>query len=508
MTDGKRLCLNMIVKNEMANLGPCLAALADHIGCWVIGDTGSSDGTQDFIIAFFAERNLPGELHSFPFHNFEQARNAALDHAYASPLQYDYLLFADADMELVVEDPGFRAQLTGAGYRLLQRTAGGLSYWNARLARRDAGARYHGVTHEYLDVPGSVEALRGVWYKDHASGSNRVDKFERDIRLLTGALETEPDNHRYWFYLAQSYKDAGRPAEAAKTYAKRAEMGGWEEEAWYAQMARARCLRELGDEGEFLREALAAFNRRPQRAEPLYDLAKYYRDHGMNDASVLFSEAGLAIPRPEEDVLFLEDFVYTAGLREEYSIAANYARDPARKDRGHAACNWLALSREVPGAQRDLARSNLFFYIEPAAALMPSFAACQVDFTPPDGYRAINPSVARRGGDVLLVQRTVNYELTDGFYHTPKDAPIDTRNFLLRLNDELQIESSAEILPPVDFPEPSYQLVRGIEDLRLFVWRDSLWCCGTVRELTPEGWCEQVLARIDDRIAGQCRLTD
>ena len=141
---------------------------------------------------------------------------------------------------------------------------------------------------------------------------------------------------------------------------------------------------------------------------------------------------------------------------------------------------------------------------------MPSFAACQVDFTPLDGYRAINPSVARRGGDVLLVQRTVNYELTDGFYHTPKDAPIDTRNFLLRLNDELQIESSAEILPPVDFPEPSYQLVRGIEDLRLFVWRDSLWCCGTVRELTPQGWCEQVLARIDDGmpVPEQYRLTD
>jgi hypothetical protein len=228
----------------------------------------------------------------------------------------------------------------------------------------------------------------------------------------------------------------------------------------------------------------------------------------MNDTSVLFSEAGLAIPRPAEDVLFLEDFVYTAGLKEEYSIAANYARDPARKDRGHAACNWLALSREVPDAQRDLARSNLFFYIEPAAALMPSFAARQVDFTPPEGYRAMNPSVARRGDEVVLVQRTVNYELTDGAYHTPKDAPIHTRNFLLRLNDELQIQSAAEILPPVDFSAPSHQLVTGIEDLRLFAWRDSLWCCGTVRELTPEGWCEQILARIDNRLPGQCGLTD
>jgi hypothetical protein len=39
---------------------------------------------------------VPGELHSFPFHNFEQPRNAALDRAYASPLAYDYLLFDDA----------------------------------------------------------------------------------------------------------------------------------------------------------------------------------------------------------------------------------------------------------------------------------------------------------------------------------------------------------------------------------------------------------------------------
>src|SRR5882724_2966701 len=105
---GKKLCLNMIVKNEMANIERCLGAVADHITCWIIGDTGSTDGTQNFIKTFFASRNLPGELHSFPFKNFEQARNAALDCAYASPLGCDYLLFADADMELVVEDASFR----------------------------------------------------------------------------------------------------------------------------------------------------------------------------------------------------------------------------------------------------------------------------------------------------------------------------------------------------------------------------------------------------------------
>ena len=40
------------------------------------------------------------------------------------------------------------------------------------------------------------------------------------------------------------------------------------------------------------------------------------------------------------------------------------------------------------------------------------------------------------------------------------------------------------------------------------MWRDGLWCIACVRELTPEGWCEQVLARIDDRGPAPCRLTD
>ena len=107
MINRKALCLNMIVKNEMANLKRCLGSIKDHIGCWVIGDTDSSDGTQEFIESFFAVRNLPGELHSFPFTNFEKARNAALGFAYSSQLGYDYLLFADADMELVVENQDF-----------------------------------------------------------------------------------------------------------------------------------------------------------------------------------------------------------------------------------------------------------------------------------------------------------------------------------------------------------------------------------------------------------------
>lgn len=507
MTSGSTLCLNMIVRNETANLERCLTAVAGHIACWVIGDTGSTDGTRDFIRAFFARHEIPGELHSFPFENFEQARNEALTRAYASPLTYDYLLFADADMELVVEDPAFRTRLHAPGYRLIQRAGSDLIYWNTRLVKRGLGARYRGVTHEYLDVPGGVEELQGVWYKDHASGANRIDKFERDIRLLTQALEHEPENVRTWFYLAQSYRDAGRTAEAADAYAKRAEMGGWDEEAWYARLQHARCLRSLGDDGGFLRQALAAFHQRPRRAEPLYDLARYYREHGMHEVSVLFSEPGLALPLPEQDVLFLENYVYTVGIREEFAIAAFYARYPARKDRGHSVCNAIALDRDVPEASRALARSNLLFYIEPAGAILPSFTTRRVAFDPPDGYRPMNPSIACLGELIVMIQRSVNFTLTeDGRYETPDNGPVHTRNFLLSLDRDLNTLSATEILPPPDLPEPAFGLVLGFEDARLFSRDGGLWCSATVRELTTEGWCEQVLARIDRRPGEPTRL--
>ncbi len=373
MARGKSLCLNMIVKNEMANLPRCFGSVADHIASWVIGDTGSTDGTQDFIRDFFQKRGIPGELYSSSFENFEQARNQALEHAYASPLEFDYLLFADADMELIVDDPDFRSELVAPGYMLLQRA--GIAYWNTRLVRRDVRATYHGVTHEYIDVPGGTERLQDVWYRDHASGSNRVAKFERDIGFLLEGLKSEPENHRYWFYLAQSYRDAGRLREAVDAYAKRAEMGGWDEEAWYARLQEARCLRDLGDEGEFLRAALRAYGQRPRRAEPLHDLARYYRERSMNAENLLFSEPGCKLVAPEGDALFIESWVYDYGLLDEFAVGAYWV---GRYQECRDVCDRLLTEGKIPEDMRARVEENANFAREKLEALAngPSQLAC------------------------------------------------------------------------------------------------------------------------------------
>jgi tetratricopeptide (TPR) repeat protein len=178
------------------------------------------------------------------FRDFGQARNFALAVADGAGFCYDYLLLADADMELVVEDPACFDGLTADAYTVVQRNRG-MTYRNTRLIRRGCGARYIGVTHEYINVPRSIAPLNGAWFIDHADGANREGKFARDARLLRADLERDPNNARSWFYLAQSEKDLGNLAEAARLYEKRALMGGWDEEVFYSWLQASRCARNL-----------------------------------------------------------------------------------------------------------------------------------------------------------------------------------------------------------------------------------------------------------------------
>ena len=274
--------------------------------------------------------------------------------------------------------------------------------------------------------------------------------------------------------LAESLLNAGRPAEAAEAYAKRIAMGGWEEEVWYSCMQRARCFWRLEDEASFVREAVSAFDRRPHRAEPLYDLARFYRQRGMNEASVLFAEAGLNVKWPAQDVLFIEDFVYRFGLAEEYSIAANYARDSQRKAQGFAACDWLALHREAPESSRGLARRNLQFYAEPAAASMPSFAWRRLQAPPHQEQRGARVSVARHGARIVALWTGAE------------------RHFLLELDEALAVMSCREISGT---PDPSTPTGRGFAngaDIRVFACGGELW------RLAPQSSAAATFARIEE----------
>ena len=503
-----QICLNMIVKNEALIIERALASLLPSISSYVILDTGSTDDTVARIRRFFDASGVPGELHRGSFINFSQARNDALAYCQASTLAFDYILFCDADMQLNVLSAAELDHLTASAY--LARQVNVISYLNVRLLRRDVAAHYVGVTHEYIDLAGhTAERLMAIEFDDYADGANRPQKAARDIALLSEFLHTHPGDARSLFYLAQSYRDAGQLADAIATYGQRLAAGGWEEETWYAQYQLALCQRDIGNRSGFVTGCLAAYQRRPSRAEPLHALAQHYREQNEGVTALLFAEPAAAIPYPTNDTLFIDEFVYRTGCAEELAISGYYGVQPAQRRKGAEACNALALGRDTPDAHRNVARNNLLYYAQSAAEMFGEvrFVALASSLQPP--YVAMNPSVtADARGELRVVLRGVNYKIEAGGSYAIDDPEhvVRTQNYWGALDDAMQIGTIAAMPDNAARNTQAMAVIRGYEDCRLFRWRDHWWASATVRDQDAQMRAEMVLLGLgDDGAVQSCR---
>ncbi|MFI9271581.1 glycosyltransferase [Kitasatospora sp. NPDC052896] len=340
----------MIVKDEAKVIERCLASVRGLVDTWVISDTGSSDGTQGLVRRALA--GVPGELHDEPWVNFGHNRTLNIRHARGKA---DYLLLIDADMVVRQEGP----LPAPAADSYMVRHAGDLEYRVKRLVSGAVDWRYEGATHEYLtsDQPDEVANLDALVIEDFADGGSRGDKFERDARLLREDLERDPDNARTVFYLAQTMRDLGDTAEAIELYRRRARMGGWEEEVYYALLQVGVLTAEAGDWPAAMDALLHAWESRPQRLEACYELASRLRLMGRYQAAHAFARAGLDRDVPD-DWLFTQPWVYRWGLLFEYSVTAYWVGDP----RGSLeACGRLLNTADLPQPYREQTLANLKF---------------------------------------------------------------------------------------------------------------------------------------------------
>jgi glycosyltransferase involved in cell wall biosynthesis len=314
----------MIVRDEAAVIERCLGSVRPLIDHWVVCDTGSADDTPERIAA--ALEGVPGELVRRPWVDFGHNRTEAVELARGTA---DYLLLLDADMVVEVGSGFDPEDLEADGYLL--RYSGPLDYRQVLLVRGDLPWRYVGVTHEYLhaDVPYSVERLDTLTLRHVADGANRERKLERDRDLLFGYLERHPDEPRARFYLAQSYFDLGAWDEAITWYERRLEVPGWEEETWYARYRIALAKLQRGDPWpEVLDAFLRVYQARPGRLEPLYVLARHYREAGEHRLAHLLSRPIVDAVYPS-DVLFVEQEVYRYLLAFEHAICCYWVGDHA-----------------------------------------------------------------------------------------------------------------------------------------------------------------------------------
>lgn len=352
------VCLSMIVRNEAHVIERCLASVRPHIDAWAICDTGSNDGTQARIQELLAD--LPGTLLERPWRDFAHNRNEALDLA---ARHGSHAVIVDAD-EVLVAQPGFTWPVDSAdGYEIEYVYPPDSRFFKPAMLRLDAGWRWQGVLHEALVRPDRstpLPRLSGVGVRTLADGARSQlptsEKYARDAAVLAAALAREPQHARYWFYYAQSLRDAGQLDEALAAYRRRIELAGWEEEVFYAAYQIGVLLERVGaSEAEILVAYLDAHERRPSRVEPLLALARCCRERGRHAAALLFAQRAASLPLPP-DALFVERSAYGWRALDELALARYH-----NEDRAEAGQLWrrALADPELNEIDRDRIERNL-----------------------------------------------------------------------------------------------------------------------------------------------------
>ncbi|MCB1113998.1 MAG: glycosyltransferase [Chlamydiia bacterium] len=317
----------MIVKNETDVICRCLESVLPIIDTWVIVDTGSTDGTQEMIKKFMKEKGKPGELHERPWKNFGHNRNEALDLARDKA---DYIFFIDAD-EYLKYEPGFRLPYLHKDFYYVNICHSNSRYCRNLLVKADLDWKWVGVLHEVVcsEKAKTYDTLQKVnnIYTTEGARSKDPQKFLKDAAILEEGLKEEPDNSRYVFYLAQSYRDAGVHDKALENYERRIKMGGWDQELYWSHLRVAELKEALKyPKEEVVKAYKAAFDFRRSRVEPLYQLAHMYREEG--DFESCYEVASIAASIPEtDDILFVQQWMIDYGIDLERSIAAYYLED-------------------------------------------------------------------------------------------------------------------------------------------------------------------------------------
>ena len=458
------LCLNMIVKNEGKIIHRLLESVVSIIDAFCICDTGSTDNTCEIITTFFENHNIKGKLIRESFKNFEYNRNFSL---FSCLGLSDYVLLLDADMILDIRNFDKNMLNVADSFYILQ-GSDDFYYQNMRIVKNNGLYKYMGVTHEYIDTPNNNRNANidktQLFIKDYGDGGSKVDKFERDVLLLTNGLIDDPTNMRYHFYLANSYHDLGKNEEAIEMYKKRIILGGWNQEIWYSYYRIGVCYKKLGRMSDAIYYWLEGYEYLPERLEALHEILYYYRIEGKTKLAIAIYNICKAILDKKlntDDYLFLEAPVYLYKIYYEYTICASYV---GIKDINNEVVIILN-ECNVSNINNNLL-SNMKFYKHILKPLK------MIDFTITQHMlvgsylmkmKSSSSSIIKIDNEYVMNVRMVNYTIdNNGNYHDC-EKHITTINKYIVLNSDFAIVKQHQFKQ--DYVDRRYI---GIEDVRIY----------------------------------------
>ena len=188
--------------------------------------------------------------------------------------------------------------------------------------------------------------------------STSKDKYLQDIKILEQGIIDEPNNERYVFYLAQSYRDAGIYDKAYENYIKRTSMGGWSEEQYISMLEAGKILDSNENNADKIEQHyIMTYSFAPNRSEAFYYLAKYFRLKKDFYKSYFYATIGMQIKKPIES-LFLQDDCYDWQLMDEAAVAAYYINKPTE---GLHYNKMLLQNNKLPPNEKDRIITNYNF---------------------------------------------------------------------------------------------------------------------------------------------------
>ena len=475
----------MIVKNESKIITRLFDSVVPLIDSYCICDTGSTDNTVEIIETYFAEKNIRGKIIRVPFQDFAYNRTVALNAC--EDTDADYILLMDADMKLRIPEnitvSYLKAKIAQHTAHYLFQGSDHFFYKNVRIVKNRHAKSYESVTHEYIQLPDTTTYGKfekdELFIEDIGDGGSKADKFERDVRLLLKGLEDKPNNDRYTFYLASSYRDGGYIDKAIEYYKKRVELGGWYEEVWYSYYAIGTCYQRLGNMESAVYYWLMAYNVIPKRLENLYKVIHHYRNLGKNELAYEYYRIAdnkrKLLPKTP-DFLFLENDVYDYKLDYELTIIGYYCN--SYKYDLSKICMQILAKSGIESWMSNNILSNYKFYSPKLA----NFATNQCEVflrSPPDFYQS-TPSIVFYDGQIVVNIREVNYYINDQGGYDQREN-IVTNNYLYRfpMVDGLMSIGNDQDIGKYFYKNFTYNtmldnLYVGVEDVRLFSYGGKL----------------------------------
>ena len=343
----------LIVRNEQEDLPACLESIKFVDALWIV-DTGSTDHTQSVIEEFcrtngfefttpqnYKQWTYSGasladnkricvfELYTWAsefvannwqLQDFSKARN---QYVQALDSLVDWILWVDADD--IVLHPQEIPRLVEMpfdifGFQIVAK-ASERGFIHHRLWRTKRGVKYEGACHEYPKWPADFRAQNTEYKVLHRWSIHAGQELpvSRNLRILEHEYKIGKKDSRTLFYLANSYRDAGKFREAIDIYREYLAQKTWHDEMIFARLYLTRCHRFLGELGPGFTTGFEAIAQDQRFSEVWMELCYMYRLAGNHEKAIAMALCALQ-PIPPS-TMFIEPNKYSDQPHRELSFA-------------------------------------------------------------------------------------------------------------------------------------------------------------------------------------------